>query len=197
MPNIDELRKRIANGEVKPGGSGGGSKVGEGTFVCLVTEGTFGPGENTKMRGKLVCKVLSGGTDQEVGGTFNIYEQTVNEKYLESSIALWQKVLTENGVSEDKIFEDAENYAEIMGNCMVLAGKLATRGKLRLVIKRKDSGSKNSKGGVQYYNDILLDETIALLKPETEAAPAAEAPAPAAAPAAPAAEAPKKKKAWE
>ena len=164
--NIKLLRERIASGEIKPSqGGGGGPKVGEGTFLCLVEESSYGRGQNGNLRGTLTCKVLEGGTDAEVGGKFVCYLQTLNDSFAEEAIALWAGFLTELGVSEEKIF-DADSLPEIINNICVQANKLALKGKLKIVVKRKAQAKLDDKGHQRFFNDVLQVVPV-------EAAPAA------------------------
>lgn len=171
---IQELRARIASGAVRPT-STKTPRVGEGLFECLVTEASFGKGESGNARGLVKLKVLSGGTDAEVGGMFNLYVQVKNEKYLESTIAEWAVVLAAHGVTEDRIYEDAETLVEVATNIMALANKLAQKGKLKLTIKRKAQEKPDAKGKTIYYNDIVPASAPVDPFAETEPEPEAEA----------------------
>ena len=165
---IAELRAKIASGEIKPQqGGGNGPKVGEGEFLCMVEEASFGKGESGNLRGIAKLKVLSGGTDAEIGGLFNLYLQTSNEKYAAETIALWTQILVAASVKEDKIFDDADSISEIISNIMQLANKLAVRGVMKLVVKRKQQKELDAKGHKRFYNDIQLDETLELYSKET------------------------------
>lgn len=165
---IAELRAKIASGEIKPQqGGGNGPKVGEGEFLCMVEEASFGKGESGNLRGIAKLKVLSGGTDAEIGGLFNLYLQTLNEKYATETIALWTQILVAAGVKEDKIFDDADSISEIISNIMQLANKLAVRGVMKLVVKRKQQKELDAKGHKRFYNDIQLDETLEIYSKET------------------------------
>ena len=184
--DLAKLRARIASGEIKPSGQGSGPKVGEGTFDCLIEEASYGHGQTGNVRGMIVCKVLSGGTDAEVGGKFNLYLQTQNEKYMEESIALWGGLLTELGVDEEKIF-DGESLPEIINNICTLANKLALKGKLKLQIRRKLQAKPDEQGRPRYFSDVMeiLDSTPTpkpTSKPESEEEEEAPAPPPAPAP---------------
>ena len=153
--DIKKLRERIASGEIKPSqGGGGGPKVGEGTFLCLVEEAAYGRGMSGNLRGNIVCKVLEGGTDAEVGGKFSIYLQTQNDKFMEESIALWGGLLAELGVDEEKIF-DGESLPEIINNIIVVINKLGLKGRLKVVVKRKLQAKPDEQGRPRYYNDVL------------------------------------------
>jgi len=173
--DIKKLRERIASGEIKPSqGGGSGPKVGEGTFLCLVEESSYGRGLSGNLRGVVVCKVLEGGNDAEVGGKLNIYLQTQNDKYSEETIALWAGFLTELGVAEEKIF-DADSLPEIINNICVLANKLALKGKLKLVLKRKLQAKPDEQGRPRYFNDVLQVvpvEDAPAVEPAQEEAPA-------------------------
>ncbi len=152
--NVSTLRARIAAGEVKTGG-GGGPKVGEGLFNCLITEAVYGKGNNGNDRAMFTAKVISGGTDQEVGGTFHLYSQTVKEQFLEQDIALWAKILVEGmGLAEEKIYNDAETYQDILINIVTIAAKLARNNKLKLIIERKEQTKLDANGRKQFWNNI-------------------------------------------
>ena len=153
--DIKKLRERIASGEIKPSqGGGSGPKVGEGTFLCLVEEAAYGRGQSGNLRGSIVCKVLEGGTDAEVGGKFNIYLQTQNDKFMEESIALWGGLLAELGIDEEKIF-DGESLPEIINNIVVVVNKLGLKGRLKVVVKRKLQAKPDEQGRPRYYSDVL------------------------------------------
>jgi hypothetical protein len=156
MSKISELRARIASGEIKPStGGSSGPKVGEGTFTCLVEGATFEKGNNGNPRGLIKAKVLSGGTDAEVGGTINIYVQTMNQKFAEQSIAEWAGILGVYGITDEKIYDDCDDLQDIIANIMSIANKLGMKGKLKLVIKRKDQNKPDEKGNKRFYNDIV------------------------------------------
>ena len=198
MSTVQELRAKIAKGEIKPStGGSNGPKVGEGLFTILVTEAIFGKGESGTLRGMVNCKVLSGGTDAEVGGQFKLYIQTQNQKFLESSIAEWDGILTKLGVDQSKIYDDADDLNEVVNNLMNITNKLAIKGKVKLVIKRKEQAGTDSKGHKRYYNDIqsvVEPETVApAAETKAETVTEAQVSAPVAEPVAPA----KKKKSWE
>ena len=201
MSTVQELRAKIAKGEIKPStGGSNGPKVGEGLFTILVTEAIFGKGESGTLRGMVNCKVLSGGTDAEVGGQFKLYIQTQNQKFLESSIAEWDGILTKLGVDQSKIYDDADDLNEVVNNLMNITNKLAIKGKVKLVIKRKEQVGTDSKGHKRYYNDIQsvvepeavapVTAPVAEVVEEDELPFKGEVPATTAAPA-------KKKKSWE
>jgi len=157
MSNISELRAKIASGEIKPTAGGGNytPKVGAGIFNCLVTDSQFGRGNGGNPRVMMTCRVISGGTENEVGGEFRYYIATTNERYLQESIALWCGLLTETyGIPEDKIYYDAEDERDIAANIASISAKLAANGRLVLVIKRSPQKGKDSNGHQQYYNDI-------------------------------------------
>lgn len=183
MSTIADLRARIAKGEVKIGGSKG-PKVGEGTFACLVESAQAGKGESGNFRGQVTVKVLSGGTDAEIGGKFNLYMQTVNHSYAEETIALWTEVLKLYGVNEDKVFDDANDLEDIVTNICGLLTKKAKSGGLKLVIKRKEQTNKDAQGRARYWNDVLLEDTKEMLadlgvqtQTQTPAKEAAQTPA--------------------
>ena len=196
MSRVDDLRAKIASGEIKAGG-GGEKGVGEGLFLCSVESAEFNRGNGGNLRGAVRVKVLDGGTDKDIGGKFNIYMQTVNESFAEKTVAEWGEPCKAWGISEDKIYEDAESVSDILGNICTLINKQAMKGGLRLVVDRKKSGKVDPKSNKPFYWNNLKDATRDA--PATApAAPQAVAPvaapvavaAPAAAPAAPA------KKAW-
>ena len=197
MGTVAELRARIASGEVKAAG-GGVKGVGEGLFLCSVEGVEYGKGNEGNLRGAIKCKVLTGGTDKDVGGIFNIYLQTVNEGYAEQALALWIPLCAAWGISEDKIYDsDCENVADIIGSLCTLINKLALKGGLRLQVARKLSGKTNAKTNRPYYYSDPKEASRASTAPAPATAPAApQAAAPAAAPAAQAAPAAAPKKAW-
>jgi hypothetical protein len=153
--NIRDLRARIASGEITTTGSRA-TKVGEGNFVCILSDATYGRGESGNARGMITAKVLSGGTDAEVGGEFRVYLQTVNPTYAERDIALWSTLLTDSGVSEDKIFDDAEDIGDIVSNiCSILAKMAAKQKALKVKIRRKQQTKLDINGKPRFWNDVL------------------------------------------
>lgn len=209
IQSIEDLRARIASGDIKPPSGGGGKGVGEGTFLSLIEKADFGRGEGGNLRGSVECKVLSGGTDQDIGGRFNVYIPTTNQTYLEQLIAEWTGYMKLWGISEDKAFEDAEDMIDIMGNIVTQVNKLAIKGQLRMVVERKAQKKINPKSGKPYYfNNIKEVSRVTTEEPAKAAAtppvqPPTQAPttaAPAAAEPTPSATAqvqpPAKKKPW-
>lgn len=204
MNKLQELRARIAKGEIKTGGHTSGPKVGAGVFVVRVDDANLGRGESGNPRGLIKVVVTEAEDRTAIGGSFNMYIQTVNAKMLEESIALYTEILTATGVKEDAIFEDAEDYLDVIENIMGQINKKVRRGGFYLVVNRKEQKQLDSNGRVRYYNDVISEASIKenLPKDETSAAkteaPAAEAPAeaPEAKDEAPAAEAAKPRKQW-
>ena len=161
MSKVQELRNRIKNGEVAPSkGGANGPKVGEGNFVCRVDEASFGKGESGNLRGMVKLTVIKSENEKEIGGKFNIYEQTTNEKYLEQSIAMWGQILTAVGVSEDKLFDDADDTDDVMNNVMVQINKLVKKG-FKVYLNRKLQDKLDAQGRPRFYNNVRIDETIA------------------------------------
>lgn len=195
------LRQKIANGDIVPGSSGqSGPRVGEGEFLCKVTEAEFKKNQaGDSFRGMVQVAVTYADDPAVVGGKFRLYIQTKDQKFLESSIALWINILVANGVSEEKIYDGNDTLNDIIAECMSQVNKLAIKGKLQLVINRKPKlgptglQATDRKGNPEFYSDIMLEETKALVSEAPASAPAAEAPAPAAAPATAPAAAPAKK----
>ena len=161
MNKIQELRAKIARGEVKTGFSGNsGPKVGEGTFLTLIESTEFSKGQSANLRGMIKCKVIGEGTPQEIGGLFNIYLQTTNPEFMESTIAFYSELLTGFGVDEAAIYADSEDLAEVIQNITsIIMRKLVKHG-AKLVIKRKQQQKLDQNGRPRYYNDILLNETL-------------------------------------
>ena len=170
MSTVAELRAKIKSGAVKPS-QGGTSKVGEGTFIVAVREGEYKKGESGNLRGMIKVMVrdelsaegVALDASEAEGGTFNLFVQTKNEKFLEQDIALWQELLVANGVSEDKIYEDADDLVDIAGNILTYVNKLAIKNKLFLVVSRKAQANKDSKGNVQYWNNIDIAKSLELV----------------------------------
>ena len=161
MSKVQELRSKIKNGEVKVvTGGNSGPKVGEGDFVCRVDEATFGKGENGNPRGMIRVVVIKSENEAEIGGKFNVYVQTTQEKYLEQSIAMWAQILVEAGVNEDKIYDDADDLQEVMQNIMTQVNKQVKKG-FKLYINRKQQAQLDAQGRPRFYNNIRIDETIA------------------------------------
>jgi hypothetical protein len=151
--SVAELRAAIASGEIKP--NSGVRGVSEGLFLCLVEKAAFDHGNAGNLRGAVGCKVLSGGTDTDVGGKFNIYIQTQDEGYMERQIAEWTLYCKAWGIAEDKLYDEAETAIDIVGNIMVCVNKLALKGVLRAQIDRRLSGKMDSKSGKPfYYNNV-------------------------------------------
>lgn len=170
MSTVAELRAKIKSGAVKPS-QGGSSKVGEGTFIVAVREGEYKKGESGNLRGMIKVMVrdelsaegVALATSEAEGGTFNLFVQTKNEKFLEQDIALWQELLVANGVSEDKIYEDADDLVDIAGNILTYVNKLAIKNKLFLTVSRKAQTNKDVKGNVQYWNNIDIAKSLELV----------------------------------
>lgn len=158
MATVAEIRARVKNGEVQVFGQGG-PKVGEGHFVCRVDEAAMGKGESGNTRGLIKLVVTESEDKNIIGGKFNIYEQTSNEKYMEQSIAMWTVLLTGIGLSEDKIYEDADDAMDIITNIVTMIGKAARKG-LFLVIDRKLTGKSDKQGRPTYYNNIQLEDSV-------------------------------------
>lgn len=170
----NSLRARIAAGDIKPSAGSSGPKVGEGIFLCLVEEALYAKGLSGNPRGMIKVKVLEGGTEKEVGGTFNLYLQTQNPEFMEQTIALYTGLLVNMGVDENKIF-DAESMPEVITNICTIVNKMAMRGGLKFVIKRKEQAGLDPKGNKRYFNDILPKETLEVVSmaPAATEAPAA------------------------
>jgi hypothetical protein len=170
MSTVAELRAKIKSGAVKPS-QGGTSKVGEGTFIVAVREGEYKKGESGNLRGMIKVMVrdelsaegVALDASEAEGGTFNLFVQTKNEKYLEQDIALWQEILVANGISEDKIYDDADDLVDIAGNILTYVNKLAIKNKLFLVVSRKAQANKDSKGNIQYWNNIDIAKSLELV----------------------------------
>lgn len=158
MATVAEIRARVKSGEVQVFGQGG-PKVGEGRFTCRIDEASMGKGECGNTRGLIKLVVTEAEDKNVIGGKFNIYEQTTNEKYMEQSIAMWTVLLTGIGLSEDKIYEDADDAVDIIGNIIVMLAKAARKG-LFLVIDRKLTGKMDKNGRPTYYNNIQLEDSV-------------------------------------
>ncbi len=172
MSFISDLKARLASGDYDPKKVGGGPKVGAGDFVCLVIEASFGKGENGNPRGMFTLKVLNGGRDEEVGGQFRMYIQTVNEDFALVHIKEWVRILVDLGVDESKLLdEDAESVQDVVANLIAAANKLAMKGRLKLLINRKQQPRLDPQGRPQYWNNIVSvikgDETGLPLPPLT------------------------------
>ena len=178
IQSIADLKAKIASGAIQPP-SAGAKGVGEGLFLSTVEKAIYGPGDNGNLRGAIECKVLSGGTDKDVGGKFTIYVQTTNQGFLEQSIAEWTGYLTSIGIGEDKIFEDAEDLMDVMGNIMTQVNKLGIKGKLRLLVERKPQAKINPKNNKPYFYNNIKEVSVV----DAQAGTPTQAPAPAAAPA--------------
>ncbi len=158
--SINKLRDRIRKGEVTPPTGGGSSPVGEGIFKTSITEASAGRGENGNFRGMIKVQVESGGEDETVlGRTFNLYIQTVDEEYAEEQIALWTQILGAYGISDEKIFDDAEDIQDIVTNITTLLTKQIKKKDIFIIIERKEQSRKGPKGMTMYYNNIDLDGT--------------------------------------
>jgi len=176
MSTVAELRERIASGKIKPGGQAKG--VGEGTFLCSVESAAFDKGQAGNFRGMVSCKVLSGGTDKDVGGKFNIYQATFPEDYLEANIAEWLGHAKSWGISEEKIYSEVDTTMDVLSNILSHIHKLALKGVLRLSVERKVSGKTDAKSGRPYHFNNIKE--VSIVSNVTKEAPAsAPAPAPA------------------
>lgn len=162
---IENLRKRIASGEVTPDQGGStGVKVPEGTFLVKVEESSFGKGQSgNNLRGMIKFHVL-GCVDHPgsgVGGSFNLYLPITPEKMVEGQVAFWTQTLVDMGVSEDRIFQDAEDMCDVLTNICTLLHKLGMKDKAYFVVDRKiQAKTKDLKN--PYYNNIVLE----IIKPE-------------------------------
>lgn len=160
MNAIEQLRQKMANGEITAG-SKSAPVVGEGTFKCVIAGAEYGDNQNgTAKRGMVKYKVVGDMVDDDntkvIGGLFNTYISTANQSYLESNIATYVQILLANGVTEDKIYDDAETLVDVVENVMQILSKMANRGKDVVVhIKRKEQDKKSPQGKSQYWNDIL------------------------------------------
>jgi hypothetical protein len=176
MSTVAELRAKIASGAIKPGPHVKG--VGEGTFLCSVESAALDKGQSGNLRGCVSCKVLSGGSDKDIGGKFNIYQATFPEDYLEANIAEWLGHAKSWGISEEKIYSEVETTIDMLGNILSLVHKLALRGGLRLSVERKLSGKADAKSGKPWYFNNIKE--LSIVNTGTKEAPVtASAPAPA------------------
>lgn len=185
--SIADLRSKIASGAIKPRqGGGGGAKVGEGVFHCLVEKASYEAGNNGNKRGLVVVKVVGGpdATPATVGGLINIYMQTVHAEFAGETVALWAPLVAAIGVSEDKLYDDADDVAEVIQNLTNILNKTGVKKGMQVVLKRKEQPTPDPKSGkARYYNDILLEETLALIgAQDSGAASASESSATPAAP---------------
>jgi hypothetical protein len=184
-----EIRAKIASGEIKRN-SGIGAGPGAGIFGVQFDSAEFAPGESGNLRGKIVCRVIDAANPSDVGKKFNYFIQTVHSGYLESTLAEFTEYAKAWGISEDRIYDRADDIVDIVGNLMVEIQRLAIKGRLLGIIERKDSGKMNAKGKPMYWNNITevsLNGAAPATAPSVTAsvAPAAAAVAAPVAPVAP------------
>jgi hypothetical protein len=151
MATAAELRARIASGEIKER-TGGGS-VPAGKFAVVLESAEFGIGENNNKRGKIVCRVIGAEDPAIIGRKFNQYIQTKKQDYMNSQIAEYMKLCKEWGISEDRLYDRAEQDVDVVVNIIAEINRLAVKGVLVAQVERKPSGKFSPTGQPTFWTN--------------------------------------------
>jgi hypothetical protein len=125
------------------------------------------------------CKVIEGGTDKDIGGKFNIYLAVNPEDFLEQNVAEWTAYATAWGISESKIYEDADEVIDVLGNILTAVNKLTLKTSLRLSVERKKQDKVDPKSGKAYYFNNIQSVSRVDTTPAQGVTGTTSAPAPA------------------
>jgi hypothetical protein len=155
MSKAEDIRKRIASGELKKrtGGKGG---PGAGEFSVLVISAEYTPGETNpdRRRGRMSLQIVGALDKEDIGKKFYDYFQTVHEQFMEEKLAEWLEYTKAWGIDDKYIYDRAETGVEMTQNLMTEINRSSVKGTLILDVKRVLREEKGPKGQDQYWNNF-------------------------------------------
>jgi hypothetical protein len=140
----------------------------EGEFKIKVLEASYGKNQTgTGMRGYVKVEVVEslGTTEDRATAKTNLYINVgTKPEHTNINIAPWIKTLLDNGVTGEKIKDDATDYSDIIQNITTIITKQLKQGKeIYLYLRTKADG----KGG--FYKNIGAWSSYATRAPSAPA----------------------------